>query len=163
MKVYFEKEALANMSKEELQEKLNGLIEYGLVPPTTTLDSVRVYEPTEHSMRPVIYTTKKTQESLLEYIKDGNLIGLAMVLKSIIHGVDDETMKKIQKIVEDKNAKELVQKMHTQTWKSSKYGWIEVTGTDEQFLAYIEKLSENKNHDVIALALDCGLSIKKHN
>lgn len=64
---------------------------------------------------------------------------------------------------ENKNAKELVQKMHTQTWKSSKYGWIEVTGTDEQFLAYIEKLSENKNHDVIALALDCGLSIKKHN
>ena len=58
--------------------------------------------------------------------------------------------------------KENVQKMHTQTWLSGLYGWIEVTGTDEQFLMYMEKLSENKNKDVISLALDCGLSIKKH-
>lgn len=160
MKVYFTKEELANMSKEELQEILNELIGVCLVPPNTTLDDVEIYDPTEHSMQPVIYTTKKTQESLLEYIKDGNLIGLAMVLKSIIHGVDDETMKKIQKIVEDKKAKELVQKMHTQTWKSSKYGWIEVTGTDEQFTIFVKKY--NNNSDMIALALDCGLSIKKH-
>lgn len=45
MKVYIQKEELANMSKEDLQEKLNGLIENKIIPPDITPDDVEPFGP----------------------------------------------------------------------------------------------------------------------
>ena len=50
-------------------------------------------------------------------------------------------------------------KTHTQTWCTPLYGWIEVTGTEEQFTTFMKKLKGG--NVTIALALECGLSIKK--
>lgn len=47
-KVYFKKEELASMTKEELQEKLNKLTEAGFIPSDTTIEDVKSTEELNH-------------------------------------------------------------------------------------------------------------------
>jgi len=59
--------------------------------------------------------------------------------------------------------------VYTKEWFVPPYGKIEVTGTAKQFAAFMERYNEHRKllseylngNDVVLLALNCGLSVKK--
>lgn len=103
MKVGFTKEELENMTKKDLQKRLNRLIKGGLISPNTTIDDVYEYDPS--MPKPVqlfLYVIPDLRDCLMGYIDSGDFLGLAMLLKSLMKCVDAETMKHIQELVERK-------------------------------------------------------------
>ena len=103
IRIAFMKEDLENRSKEDLQKTVERCIEEGLCPPGTTVDDVPIYEPPK--LKPVVYMTSELWEDFKDDIDDGNFVGLLVLLKSIVHTVDVETMKKIQQVVEKEENK----------------------------------------------------------
>lgn len=76
-----------SMTKGDIQKILNKYIEDEWRKPTVKL---------------VAYMTSDMLEGVMKYILEGDLMGAGMTLKSLIRVVDDETMKKIQELVEEK-------------------------------------------------------------
>lgn len=52
------------------------------------------------TVKPVAYMTSDMLKGVMRYIYEGDLMGAGMTLKSLIKVVDDETMKKVQQLVE---------------------------------------------------------------
>lgn len=76
------------MTKGDIQKILNKYIEYE--------------EWRKPTVKPVAYMTSDMLEGVMRYILEGDLMGAGMTLKSLIKVVDDETMKKVQQLVEGK-------------------------------------------------------------
>lgn len=76
------------MTKGGIQKILNKYIEYE--------------EWRKPTVKPVAYMTSDMLEGVMRYILEGDLMGAGMTLKSLIKVVDDETMKKVQQLVEGK-------------------------------------------------------------
>ena len=73
------------MTKGDIQKILNKYVEDGWRKPT---------------VKPVAYMTSDMLKGVMGYIYEGDLMGAGMTLKSLIKVVDDETMKKVQQLVE---------------------------------------------------------------
>jgi hypothetical protein len=79
-----------SMTKGDIQKMLNKYIEDEWRKPT---------------VKPVAYMTSDMLKGVMRYIYEGDLMGAGMTLKSLIKVVDDETMKKVQQLVEEKYKK----------------------------------------------------------
>lgn len=106
-KVCLPKEEFARRSREELQESLKQLIEAGVIPSSYTVDDIGVWQP--EPMKFIAYMTSDVLEGLLEYVKEGNLVGLGMALKALTKVVDNETIDCIQRLVEKEEKKDAVE------------------------------------------------------
>ena len=84
LRLCFPKE-MYSMTKGDIQKILNKYVEDGWRKPT---------------VKPVAYMTSDMLKGVMGYIYEGDLMGAGMTLKSLIKVVDDETMKKVQQLVE---------------------------------------------------------------
>jgi hypothetical protein len=89
LRLCFPKEC-CSMTKGDIQKMLNKYIEDEWRKPT---------------VKPVAYMTSDMLKGVMRYIYEGDLMGAGMTLKSLIKVVDDETMKKVQQLVEEKYKK----------------------------------------------------------
>lgn len=118
MRACFYKEQLENSSKEELQETVNKMIEAGLISPNTKADYDKPLDVDKYNERMkldhTIYMNSEVWKALwesfmedIEDIKDGSFskedfISLVLLLKSMVHPIDNETMEQIRHLVENK-------------------------------------------------------------
>lgn len=118
MRVYFYKEQLESCSKEELQEETNKMIEAGLISPNTKVVYDKPFDVNKakrlENIDQTIYMTSEEWECFQEWfteaiedIEEGyfskeDIISLALSLTAMVHPIDNETMKQIRQLVENK-------------------------------------------------------------